>query len=234
MFQFTSEIWKALRENAQERAKYLKDIFSECVQNFAPTLYLDVGTGLGYNALIFGENSKEILAMDLRFPKNSVLRNKDKISLIVADAQFLPLKEEVFDLVSLFSVIEHVGEQELALTEALRVLKSKGKLTVQIPNRYFPLEVHSGLPFVFMIPSRIRHFIFRKIGYEWLNSIDIPSKTKLECTISRMNTRSKIAAKKVIYPSSLMWPRLQALYKFLQKVHFLDFLPLGYLFVVEK
>ena len=234
MFQFTHEIWKSLGENARERAKYLKDVFSEHVENFSPTFYLDVGTGLGYNALIFGENSKEISAMDLRFPKNSVLRNKEKISLIVADARFLPFREKVFDLVSLFSVIEHVREQELALTDALRVLKSNGKLVIQIPNRYFPLELHSGLPFVFMIPSRIRHFILRNIGYEWLNTIDIPSKTKLERTISKMNTRSKIAAKKVIYPPSVMWPKLRALYNFLQKVRFLDFLPLGYLFVVEK
>lgn len=182
--------------NSSGKSKIPKGPFLEHVQNFRPTLHLDIGAGLGYNTLIFAENANEILAVDLQIPKNNVLKDKKNVSVLVADGQFLPFKEEVFDLVSWFSVIEHIAKQELALREALRVLKLKGKLIIQVPNKFFPLELHSGLPLVFLTPSRIRHFILRKVGYEWLNRIDTPSKNRLESMIWKIAPKAKIAVKK--------------------------------------
>lgn len=234
MFCFTHEISKALVEGLQERAEYLRDLFLGHVQSFRPIFYLDIGAGYGYITLTFGLNASEILAIDLQFPKNNVLKDCKRAHLIVADARFLPLKKELFDVVSLFSVIEHIANQKLVLKEALRVLKSKGELIIQIPNRFFPIELHSGLPFVFFIPSRIRGSILRKIGYGWLNRIDVPSVNRSKEMIWEIEPKVKITVKKVVYPSSLVWSKLQPFYKLVQKAYILNLLPLGYLLIAQK
>lgn len=234
LLRVTHEIWETVAKNAQEKAKYLRKLFLEHAKDFEPTFYLDIGAGLGYNTLIFGQDATEILATDLQLRKNSILKESGKAHFIVADAEFLPLKENMFDMVSLFSVIEHVKDQMLVLKEAARVLKSEGKLTIQIPNRFFPLDLHSGLPFVFLIPPRISRPVLEKMGYEWLARISIPSKKKLVNMISRTMPKAKIIVKNVIYPPSLVLPRLQQLYRFLGKIGILDSIPLGYFFIVEK
>lgn len=231
---YTYEIWKTFRETTQERAKYLRNLLLEHVQNFKPIFYLDIGAGLGYNTLIFGQNASEILAMDLKFPKENVLKDGKIAQLIVADARFLPLKNEVFDSVSLISVIEHITNQNPALKEAWRVLKSKGTLIIQMPNKFFPFDLHSGLPLVFFIPSRIRRSTLGKIGYEWLEDIKIPSKNEMWGMIWKMAPKAKVAVEKVIYPPFLVLPKLQPLYRLVQKLHILNFIPIGYLFIVEK
>lgn len=51
----------------------------------------------------------------------------------------MPFKDEIFDKVSLFDVIEHIqvlGDMT-ALSEANRVLKKDGVLIISVPNKGF-------------------------------------------------------------------------------------------------
>lgn len=234
MFSFTDEIWRTFRETAHERAKYLKTLYMEQAANFNPIVYLDVGAGLGYNTFLWGENASEVLAVDLSFPKNNLLKDCKKISLVIADVRFLPLKDGLFDMVSLFSVIEHVTDQELALKEVFRVSKSNAELIIQVPNRLFPLELHSGLPFIFYIPSKLRAPFLERINYGWLNKVDTPNINKLRNMTCKLFPEAKIAIKKVMYPPSVVWSKLRPLYIIFQKFHILHLIPLGYLLVIKK
>jgi len=220
--------------SADVRAKYLKGLFLELVPKFEPLLYLDVGAGLGYNSLAFGEDASEILAVDLRFPENNVLKNADRVHMVVADAGFLPFRDGLFDVVSLFSVIEHVPDQRRALEDVMRVLKPCGYLVVQVPNKFFPIELHSGLPFVFFVPLRFRGAIFKRFGHEGLGRINIPSVEKLKETILRIERGCKVRVRKVIYPSVVIWSKLRLFYEIALKTAVLNALPLGYLLVVKK
>jgi ubiquinone/menaquinone biosynthesis C-methylase UbiE len=233
--QFSREIWKTFGESAHERAEYLKDLHLGLVRKFTPTFHLDVGTQLGYNALAFGENASEIVAVDIqRFSENSILRNVNKAQPLVADALFLPFREGSFDAVSLISVIEHVVNQKQALEEAMRVLKSKGELIIQIPNKFFPIELHSGLPFVFLIPLRIRCAVLRRIGYEWLVKINVPSVKELKAISLQIEPKCEFQVRKVKYPSSIVWSKLRLFYKIAMKMGILGVVPLGYLLVTRK
>jgi len=212
----------------------LKGLFLESVRGFKPLFYLDVGAGLGYNSLVFGEDASKILAVDLRFPENNVLKNVNKVHMVVADASFLPFRDGVFDVVSLFSVIEHVPDQRRSLVDAMRVLKPGGYLVIQIPNKFFPIELHSGLPFVFLVPFRVRSAIFKKVGHEGLGRINIPSLRKLKETILQIEHGCKIRVRKVVYPSVVVWSKLRFFYKVAFKTGFLKAIPLGYLLIVKK
>jgi len=188
---FSYKIWESLKDSAEVRAKYLRDLFVSAFGNFSPQLYLDIGAGLGYNSLVFGENTHEIFTVDLRFPENNVLKNVDKVHMIIADARFLPFRNGVFNAVSLFSVIEHVPDQQRSLEDAICVLKPNGYLIVQTPNKFFPIELHSGLPFVFSVPLRVRSAIFKRFGHEGLGRINIPSVRKLKKMILQITLKAR-------------------------------------------
>jgi ubiquinone/menaquinone biosynthesis C-methylase UbiE len=71
-------------------------------------------------------------------------------------ADQIPFDNETYDVVvTLISVYEHLlPRQRLAsLKEINRVLKGKGILARQISNMYFPIEVHSKLPFQSYLPK---------------------------------------------------------------------------------
>jgi len=231
---FSREIWKSLAMFADVRAKYLKGLFLETVPKFKPFKYLDVGAGLGYNSLAFGEGASEILAVDLRFPEKNALKNVNRVHMVVADACFLSFRNGVFDLVSLFSVIEHVPDQQRCLEEVMRVLKPGGYLVVQVPNKFFPIELHSGLPFVFLVPLRVRSAIFKRFGHEGLGKINIPSVEKLKEMVLQIEPKCEICVQKVVYPSDVVWSKLQLFYKIALKIGVLNAFPLGYVLFVKK
>jgi SAM-dependent methyltransferase len=55
---------------------------------------------------------------------------------IIADGKDLPFKDDVFELVIIDNVFEHVDEPEKIIKEAYRVLKKNGRIHVVIPFVY--------------------------------------------------------------------------------------------------
>ena len=220
--------------SAGERAKYLKSLFAEAVRDFVSIRYLDVGAGLGYNSLAFGRDAHDILVVDLHFPENNVLRDVDNVHMVVADARFLPFRDEVFDMISLFSVIEHVSNQEAVIKDVFRLLKANGYLIIHIPNKFFPIELHSGLPFAFFVPLKVRGRFFKKFGHEGLGKINVPSIGQLKNMILRVGLECEFCIRKVVYPPVIIWSKLRFFYKIALKLGILSVIPLGYMLILKK
>ena len=104
---------------------------------------LDVGCGLGMYVRQFRAFSGEVYGVDLD-PEKIVRASGDGglPNLLVASAEALPFPAEHFDIVLSHEVIEHVYDDRQALAEALRVLKTGGRLLVFAPNRLYPFETH--------------------------------------------------------------------------------------------
>jgi ubiquinone/menaquinone biosynthesis C-methylase UbiE len=87
-----------------------------------------------------------------------------------SDAQSLPLRKESVDTVIAISILEHLRDPEIALTEFKRVLVTEGGLIVQIPNPEYFIEIHTKFPFIFLLPESIRDKInVRTFGYYYTN-----------------------------------------------------------------
>ncbi len=82
------------------------------------------------------------------------------MKFVRADGRKLPFGDHEFDYVHSSAVLEHVGsraQQVAFLRESWRVAR-KG-LFVTTPNRWFPIEFHTVMPFVHWLPAAA----FRKI-----------------------------------------------------------------------
>lgn len=90
-----------------------------------------------------------------------------QLRVVRGDGRCLPFSTDEFDIAYSNAVIEHVGNivsQSEFLSEAVRVAKA-GFITT--PNKYFPIETHTKLPLLHLLPKPIFDWILRQIGMRW-------------------------------------------------------------------
>ena len=95
------------------------------------------------------------------------------LRFVSADGKNLPFADREFDYVHSSAVLEHVGgreKQTAFLREAWRVAR-KG-LFVTTPNRWFPVEFHTVMPFAHWLPARIFRKLCRMRKMEFFASED--------------------------------------------------------------
>jgi len=77
---------------------------------------------------------KNVVAMDISKQMLKIIRrkfkNSDSLNLLLCDAEDLPLKSEVANLVSVSSVLHHLPKPLHSIMEMSRILKTKGFLYV--------------------------------------------------------------------------------------------------------
>lgn len=74
----------------------------------------------------------------------------------------LPFGDKQFDLLFCSAVLEHVGsreDQKFFLEECMRVAD---RIFLTTPNRFFPIEMHTFLPFLHWLPWDVFQKIVRK------------------------------------------------------------------------
>jgi SAM-dependent methyltransferase len=80
----------------------------------------------------------------------------------------LPYSDKQFDMVFCSAVLEHVGtraEQAQFVREVIRVSKA---FFLTTPNRWFPVDFHTLLPFAHWFPQNQHQAILRSLGHDFL------------------------------------------------------------------
>jgi len=106
------------------------------------------------------------------------------IRYVQGDACELPFADGEFDIVFSNAVIEHVGGRERPrrlVSEATRVGR---RMFVMTPNRRFPVEVHTRLPFVHWLPDALSHRLYRATGKEFATDVHLLTRRSLESLFS--------------------------------------------------
>lgn len=95
---------------------------------------LEIGTGSGYGIRTIAASADEFVTID-KYCSQAVDNLPANCSFIEAKVPPLPFKDEEFDCVVSFQVIEHMRDDKHFVREVLRVLKPGGKFIVTTPNR---------------------------------------------------------------------------------------------------
>ncbi len=103
---------------------------------------LEVGCGFGIDALITSECTDcSAYGIDLSYEALRIAKGSNKLFSkqlfsVNADGLHLPFSDESFDMVFSQGVLEHIADENIFLKEQSRVLKSGGKLVINVPQKY--------------------------------------------------------------------------------------------------
>lgn len=139
-------------------------LFFELIQPTEETTVVDVGVA----DTPFGEGEGQALTHNFfealypwperitavgNVPLEHFARAFPRIPRVVADGRDLPFADGEFDVAFSNAVVEHVGgrdDQERFVRELCRVSR---RVFVTTPNRLFPLDPHTLLPFLHWLPD---------------------------------------------------------------------------------
>lgn len=155
---------KYLRQILLSNRLKIFDIFKKKIYYNKITKILDVGTtpviseeeNILFNHYPWIENITGFSNQNCNNLKNKFKKNK----FIIGDARKINLPENSYDIIHCSATIEHVGNsvhQKKMISELYRICKRQIFLTT--PNRNFPIEFHTKIPFLHLLPKKI----FRKI-----------------------------------------------------------------------
>jgi len=146
---------------------------------------LEVGCGLGTDAIQFGRNGARYIGVDLtpRSIELTALRfRQEKLDgrFLTADAENLPFPDGSFDLVYSHGVLHHTPDTERAIQEVHRVLKPGGQAMIMLYHKR-SYNYYGNIMFLRRLGARLlafttgRRLIARMTG-ESLESLEIRSR----------------------------------------------------------
>lgn len=128
---------------------------------------LDIGCGFGsLSSLLYDKGAKvyatEVDSKKLSFAKKKL--EKTSIKFYEVSDETLPFEDNMFDVVMLFDVIEHVADPSKMLSEVLRVTKKRGLIYVEFTPFYSVTGHHlydyTKLPIHLLAEGRIKNLIY--------------------------------------------------------------------------
>jgi SAM-dependent methyltransferase len=134
---FNPFLFKRLRE-AEEKHFWFKVrrqwIFDK-VKRFIPppAKFLEAGCGTGNISSFLAQKGYEVIGCEY-YPEAFSISWPDFMK-VQGDANNLPFKNDSFDVVGLFDMIEHFQDDTKPIKEAIRVLNGKGILVITVPAR---------------------------------------------------------------------------------------------------
>ena len=134
----------------------------------------------------------------------TTIKNKFKcLNFILADARASNLKDNSFDIIHSNAVIEHVGsylEQKTFIKECYRIAKKN--IFITTPNRFFPIEMHTKLPLIHLLPKKIFRKIISLFGDKFFSleaNLNLLSIREIQCILKELNISNYTIIKKKLF-----------------------------------
>lgn len=98
---------------------------------------------------------EEVQGLRSRFPR---------VNFVQIAPGRLPFEDDQFDACFCSAVIEHVGEREAQARFIGEIARVARRFVLTTPNRWFPLELHTFLPFLHWLPGPAHQAALRSLG----------------------------------------------------------------------
>ena len=176
------------------------DIFKKKTQYSQKKSIIDIGTtpSLGKihnNILSKVKKNKNVTCLSILNCKSLSKKYPNIKKFIKADARKNNLSSNSFDIVHSNATIEHIGSyknQLLFIKECVRI--SKKYVFIQTPNRFFPIDFHTFLPFIHWLPKNIHRKILKIVGLSFYSD---EKNLNLLCKKDLINFCKKLDLKKI-------------------------------------
>ncbi|MFI5180604.1 MAG: methyltransferase domain-containing protein [Thermoanaerobaculia bacterium] len=119
----------------------------------------------------------------------------------------LPFADREFDFLFCSAVLEHVGSEERQREFVAECFRVSRKVFLTTPNRYFPIEIHTFIPFLHWLPKEVHRRCLRLFGMTmWAREdhLNLLSFSDLKVLVPE-NCRAEITAVNTAgFPSNLI------------------------------
>jgi 2-polyprenyl-3-methyl-5-hydroxy-6-metoxy-1,4-benzoquinol methylase len=166
------ERWQKARDLSADRAKFVESILSQVVTPTGLTI-LDLGAGEGSTSELLSKKNF-VVSLEIKPERIKKINNSQSLQPLLADAFRHPFKQNIFDIIILQDVIEHIEFTEDFINELVSLLKKDGLIYLSTPNKYSLLNIisdpHWGMPLLSLFKRKQvnKYFLkhFRKKDYE--------------------------------------------------------------------
>ena len=207
-----------------ERGSYYKKIIKELNLGIFES-HLDLGCGSGDITKAFSTISKHSTGIDIDISKTN------KYPGIKFEKQNIyNLKNGSYDLVTAVSFFEHLPDIEKAVKIVSKI--NNRYLIVQIPNKYFFVDLQTYLPLQFLFPLKLRLQLI-KLGYSE-DSIRAGqlSKRRLIQVLKRYYEVEQTI--KLVYPENLLPHQFRPVHRLFKRLGIYKLVPFGYILICKK
>src|SRR5262249_11653458 len=162
----------AARVSARSRRRKL-ELFLEAMQPTAETTVVDVGVSDGgYGADLRGTANcfealypwpERITAVSTQYL--TVFQQAfPAVTAVRADGRSLPFPDDRFDIGFSNAVVEHLPDLESQRAFVGELCRVSRRVFVTTPNRRFPVDTHTLVPFAHWLPDEHRDALYRRLG----------------------------------------------------------------------
>lgn len=160
--------------------KYITEVETQFIKDSLNIDSLQMVMDVGAEAGRFSQLSPNAQTISIDIDKKALRRLKNKTSntlIIQADARYLPLKDALFDAITMIEVLDYIPELDLIFEEAYRTLKPQSPLVLSFGNRSSlkaKLRQLSGKSYTHAYKNVLKTLkasnfsVVKKTGYNWL------------------------------------------------------------------
>jgi SAM-dependent methyltransferase len=112
-------------------------------------------------------------------PLPNFAREFPAVTTVTASGTDLPFEDDAFDVAFSNAVVEHVGAREDQRRFVAELCRVAPRVFLSTPNRWFPVETHTLLPFLHWLPRETADRVFATLGKENWERVELLSKRDL-------------------------------------------------------
>ena len=112
-------------------------------------------------------------------PLPNFAREFPLVRCVTASGTELPFEADAFDVAFSNAVVEHVGGREQQRRFVAELCRVAPQVFLSTPNRWFPIETHTLVPFVHWLPRSAADGAFAALGRDNWSRVQLLSKRRL-------------------------------------------------------
>jgi SAM-dependent methyltransferase len=196
------ERWQKARDLSADRAKFVESILSQIITPTGLTI-LDLGAGEGSTSELLSKKNF-VVSLEIKPERIKKINNSQSLQPLIADAFCHPFKKNIFDVIILQDVIEHIEFTKDFINELFSLLKKDGLIYMSTPNKYSLVNIisdpHWGIPLLSLFKRKqvkkyfLKHFRrndYKRADVAELNSLkDLNSKFGEKFSVSLFTKHS--------------------------------------------
>ena len=109
------------------------------------------------------------------------------MTIVQYEGDLFPFDNDAFDLCWSNAVLEHVGDDAAKVRFLSEIARVSGRSFVTTPNKFFPVEPHTRVPLLHLLPKRAFDAFLHRVGKSWATGtyMDLLGRRRLKSLLDR-------------------------------------------------